>query len=243
MTAEEFGKYLKKLRVKRNLTTRQLEIQSGVSNSYISQIENGKRGIPKPNILKKLFPILRVPYEELMKAAGYLKQNETIVKLIDGEMIVTDNQYKFLKGVSNIVGEISDREMYRVPIIGQIPAGVPCLAEVDIQGYEDIPRSWLNGHPENFFVLMVKGDSMEGARIFDGDSALIYKQPTFENGQICAVAILDDMNEQYATLKRVYDLDSQYVELVPENPKYSRRKVERKNIKIYGILRKIIRNY
>ncbi|MBP2635003.1 MAG: helix-turn-helix protein [Firmicutes bacterium] len=81
MTAEEFGKYLKELRTERELTTRQLELQSGVSNSYISQLENGKRGMPTPNILKKLAPALKVSYEKLMLKAGYLPLDKKIEML------------------------------------------------------------------------------------------------------------------------------------------------------------------
>lgn len=76
MTAEEFGKFIKELRTKRQLTTRQLELKSGVSNSYISQIENGKRGIPKPAILSKLAPALKIPYDELMNYAGYMNNSQ-----------------------------------------------------------------------------------------------------------------------------------------------------------------------
>ncbi|WP_084413464.1 helix-turn-helix domain-containing protein [Desulfovirgula thermocuniculi] len=72
MKAAEFGRYLQHLRKKRGLTIRQVELASGVSNSYLSQIENGKRGIPSPEILKKLAPVLHVSYKELMVKAGYL---------------------------------------------------------------------------------------------------------------------------------------------------------------------------
>lgn len=68
----EFGKYLKELRECRKLTTRQVENFCGVSNSYLSLIENGKRGIPSPDILNKLAPVYRIQYEDLMVAAGYL---------------------------------------------------------------------------------------------------------------------------------------------------------------------------
>lgn len=75
MEAKEFGIYIRKLRKERSLTIRQVEKYSGVSNSYLSQIENGMRGIPKPNILEKISKALKVPYEELMEKAGYLKDD------------------------------------------------------------------------------------------------------------------------------------------------------------------------
>jgi len=93
MKAEEFGKYLRELRQKRNLTIRQIELMSGVSNAYLSQIENGKRGIPSPEILKKLSQALKVPYEELMAAAGYLdeiEQNNIVAEQKIAEAIADD---------------------------------------------------------------------------------------------------------------------------------------------------------
>lgn len=76
MQANEFGEYLRDLRKERNLTIRQIEAYSGVSNSYLSQLENGKRGIPSPEILQKLAPVLKVSYETLMEKAGYLGRSD-----------------------------------------------------------------------------------------------------------------------------------------------------------------------
>lgn len=75
MKAKEFGNFLRNLRKERNLTIRQIEAFSGVSNSYLSLVENGKRGIPSPDMLAKLAPVLKIPYMELMTAAGYLEHD------------------------------------------------------------------------------------------------------------------------------------------------------------------------
>lgn len=74
MQAKEFGEFLRSIRNERGLTIRQIETYSGVSNSYLSQVENGKRSIPSPDILKKLAPALKVSYELLMEKAGYTKK-------------------------------------------------------------------------------------------------------------------------------------------------------------------------
>lgn len=89
LEAKEFGGYLKELRKKRKLTIRQLDTYSGVSHSYISQIERGERGVPKPEILKKLSKPLGVEYEELMEQAGYLTKEE-IVKTAISEGYLDD---------------------------------------------------------------------------------------------------------------------------------------------------------
>jgi HTH-type transcriptional regulator, competence development regulator len=68
----EFGDYLRKLREENKLSIRQLALYSKVSASYLSQIEKGIRGVPTPEILQKLSKPLKITYEELMEAAGYL---------------------------------------------------------------------------------------------------------------------------------------------------------------------------
>ncbi|HHW54909.1 MAG: helix-turn-helix transcriptional regulator [Bacillota bacterium] len=83
----EFGEYLKKLREKRGFSIRKLALAAGVSNSYLSQIETGQRGIPSHRILWKLARPLKVDYEELLRAAGYLVLRE-------GQYIfLEDNKY------------------------------------------------------------------------------------------------------------------------------------------------------
>lgn len=75
MNAVELGKHLRMLRKERGLTLVELSVTSGVSNPYISQIENGKFK-PTPDILKKLSNGLDIPYFELMEAAGYWENEE-----------------------------------------------------------------------------------------------------------------------------------------------------------------------
>ncbi len=76
MQAREFGEFLRALRKEKGLTIRQIETYTGVSNSYLSLVENGKRGIPSPDILKQLAPALKVTYEFLMEKAGYIEQED-----------------------------------------------------------------------------------------------------------------------------------------------------------------------
>src|SRR5690625_7041380 len=58
------------------MNIRQLKLYSGVSNSYLSQLENGKRGIPSPDIIKKISKGLKVDYNDLMIKAGYMEEKQ-----------------------------------------------------------------------------------------------------------------------------------------------------------------------
>ena len=70
---ENFGEYLRNLRVEKRLSLREVEQMSGVSNSYLGLIERGQRPIPGADILKKLAPVYDVPVRDLLGVAGYLK--------------------------------------------------------------------------------------------------------------------------------------------------------------------------
>jgi transcriptional regulator with XRE-family HTH domain len=72
MREQEFGEYMKSLRKSAGLTLAELGEKLGLSHSYLSQIETGKKSIPSPDILKKLAELLGKNYVELMDAAGYL---------------------------------------------------------------------------------------------------------------------------------------------------------------------------
>ena len=98
-----------------------------------------------------------------------------------------------------------------LPILGEIACGEPIFAEAT---YEDFIAAGAGMGAD--FCLRAVGDSMIGARIFDGDTVFIRSQDTVENGEIAAVIIRGE-----ATLKRVYYYpEKQKLILSPENPKY-----------------------
>ncbi len=113
----------------------------------------------------------------------------------------------------------------RLPLLGEIAAGRPILAEENIEYYSPAEDTGAD------FCLKVHGDSMTGAGIKDGDIVFIRRQETVEDGEIAAVLVEDE-----ATLKRVY-LSEDTVTLVAENPKYKPMvftKKQCKNIRILG---------
>ena len=117
----------------------------------------------------------------------------------------------------------------RIPVVGVVTAGVPILATENIEGY--IPWDGESG----CFVLRVRGDSMIGAGILDGDKVVVRPQPDAENGQI-VVALLDDS----ATVKRLKKTGRD-VWLMPENPSYE--PIPGNEAKILGRVQALIREY
>ncbi len=100
----------------------------------------------------------------------------------------------------------------RLQMIGTIACGEPIYAEEEYGDFVSV-----NSDIDADFCLRASGDSMIGARIYDGDVVFIKKQETVDNGEIAAVIIDDE-----ATLKRVYYYpDEEKMILSPENPKYA----------------------
>ncbi|MBO5313568.1 MAG: helix-turn-helix domain-containing protein [Clostridia bacterium] len=113
-------------------------------------------------------------------------------------------------GVS--LGELMGEEKGgKLPILGEIACGTPIFARENIEGYAPACYGTVAD-----FCLFAKGDSMIGARIYEGDLVFVKKQSMVENGEIAVVLIEDS-----ATLKRVYYYpDEGKLILTPENPKY-----------------------
>lgn len=101
----------------------------------------------------------------------------------------------------------------RIPVYGNIPAGIPMEAIEDILGFEEAPSDWALGGKE-FFALKIKGDSMS-PEYRDGDIIIFLRQPDCENNDDCAVAI----NGNDWTFKRVEKTENG-VFIKPLNPNY-----------------------
>jgi len=121
-----------------------------------------------------------------------------------------------------------------IPLLGNVAAGVPLLAEENFERNIPVHSSFLKKN-KKYFALKVKGDSMSGAGILDGDLAIIEKQNVVHNGEI-VVAVLNEA----ITLKRFYK-ESSRIRLQPENPAY--KATYSKDVKILGRLSGVIRSY
>ena len=170
---------------------------------------------------------LGISQEELAKRLGY-KSRSSINKIEKGENDIP--QYKIVAFAQALqttpeclmgwaqptatalpnIPNIFPLKTKKVPLLGTIAAGTPIYAEENFDGYRE---STEDVHAD--FCLKIKGDSMIGARINDGDIVFIRKQPDVENGEIAAVLI-----DGEATLKRVYKKNGALV-LQAENPKYA----------------------
>ena len=102
-------------------------------------------------------------------------------------------------------------EVTRLPLLGQVAAGGPLLAEQNIEDYVSMPTS-----TKGDFVLRVKGESMIDAGILDGDLVIVQRAQDARNGEIVVALAGDDESADEATVKTFYR-ESGRVRLQPEN--------------------------
>ena len=132
--------------------------------------------------------------------AGYLRRDPSKPRAI--EVVATK---------SDQIERSASRD---VPLLGRIAAGSPILAEEQIDEIFTLPTEFTGSGP--VFMLAVRGDSMEGAGILDGDYVVIRSQQDAVNGEIVAALINDDE----ATVKR-FERDGTTIRLISENPAYA----------------------
>ena len=177
---------------------------------------------------------------EICKAVG-LKSTSSVhmylTRLAEkGELEKTNLKTRALK-LTNISSEKpEDIDSVSIPLVGNVAAGAPILAEQNIEDYFRISTSLLKktNQSEATYMLKVKGDSMINVGIYNGDYVIISKCQTAENGQI-VVAMID--NE--ATVKTFYK-EKDHVRLQPENDTMDPIIVKEVQIlgKVIGLFRK-----
>src|SRR6266508_5127477 len=89
---------------------------------------------------------------------------------------------------------------HALPLVGQIAAGGPLLAEQNIDAYISVPEPLSRGGEE--FLLRVRGDSMTGAGILEGDYVVVRRQQDARDGDIVVALVGDDESADEATVKR-----------------------------------------
>ena len=125
-------------------------------------------------------------------------------------------------------------DVVEIPLVGQIAAGTPILAQENIEDSFPVPARYVG--KGNHFMLTVKGDSMIEAGILDGDYILVQQQQTADNGEI-VVAMVDGF-ESEATVKTFYK-ENGHIRLQPENQNMSPIIV--KDARILGLVKGVFR--
>lgn len=159
----KIGLHLKELRLKKNLTTKQVEVRTGISNSYISLIERSKRK-PSAEILSKLAKAYQVKAEVLLRLIGYLPP---IIK--------------------------TKYDLQKIPIYNIISTGKSFFISENIEGYSPLPPGLDTFSTKDLFAIRVKNKGMTCKRIEIDDILIIRKQSEVENGIIALISLNNEL--------------------------------------------------
>jgi len=210
----ELREVLSKLKTENGLTTDLLSRLSGVPKGTLNKLLNGETKNPTGATLKKIADALNCPVEVFYVPSG---EYRACLR----ESMPASSYGGFIRNIEDIM-PVKTRA---IPMLGEIAAGTPIYAE------ENAELLLCDDSIHCDFALTVRGDSMIGARIYDGDIVFIRAQEDVDDGEIAAV-VLDDE----ATLKRVYHMKNG-LQLLSANPKYPPRVVtmdECNSIRILG---------
>ena len=111
-------------------------------------------------------------------------------------------------------GAEAPADVHRLPLVGEIAAGGPLLADQNVEDYVSVPEPFAKGGEE--FVLRVKGDSMVNAGILDGDYVVVQRTQDARDGEIVVALAGDDETSEEATVKRLFRENGR-IRLQPEN--------------------------
>lgn len=215
----KFNEWVYNYRKEHGLSMQAMADLCGLSKQYISVLEKGVN----PNTKKEFIPSI----ETIKKISDGTGINlTTLIGMLDPDQQIGINNPNPIPNFDNII-PIKKKSF---PVIGTIAAGTPIDAEQNIETYvpedEDLDAD---------YALRVKGDSMIGAGIDDGDIVFIREQPDVENGEMAAVYV-----DGGATLKRVYK-DGKGVSLYSENPKYPPMYFTAENCEEFKVLGKAVK--
>lgn len=233
-----FGNRLKELREIKGISQRDLAKMIQLSPSTVAMYELEQRN-PDKDTLVKLADLFNCSTDYLLgrtddsKSVQHLDNPKDISRNIRTEREYKDaiNKFgwegkkEFILAILKDEGSGSQKRVLRdvlnklmnghIPIIGTIRAGLPILADENIDGYLDVPETL-----QADFALRVTGDSMTGAGILDGDLVICKAAETAQSGQIVVALHDQSIGVSDATLKYYYDANGNGPVLRPANPNY-----------------------
>ena len=158
-----------------------------------------------------------------LEKLGYIRRDPTKPRTIE---ILDNNNYDDIPGLN--------QEIVPIPLVGQITAGEPILAEQNIEEFFPLPINLVRG--KDNFILRVKGESMINAGILDKDYIIVDRKNHASNSEIVVAMI----NGDFATVKRFFK-EGTRVRLQPENEFMTPIIMDEKKVEIIGVVKGVFR--
>lgn len=190
----DFKDRLRDLRLSRGLTLQQVADYVGLQKAAIYKYEHGLTVNPKRSLIEKLATLFQV-------SPSYL-------------LGINDEEEKSDSATKGV----------RIPVLGNVAAGIPITAVTDVEDWEEIPEKLASSG--TYFALRIKGQSME-PRICNGDVVIVRQQSDVDTGDVAIVLV----NGDEATVKEVKKLDTGIMLIGWNTAVYSPRFYSAKDIK------------
>ena len=176
---------------------------------------------PKPDKLQKIADYLGVQITYLTGESEYKTQNDELAAIV--------------KSSNNIVASVVNKGI-KIPVLGNVAAGIPIEMITDIVDWEEIPQTM--AQKGEYFGLRIKGDSMS-PRISEGDTVIVRRQDDAESGDV----VIATVNGDSATCKRLMKYQTG-ISLISFNPIYKPMEFSNKEVATIPvrILGKVVEN-
>lgn len=186
------------------------------------------------NNIRRARELKGLTQDELAKRMGY-KSRSTIARIENGDNDVSQSKLKkfaeildvsidFLLDDGKDKASVSRPKGVRIPVLGNVAAGIPITAVTDVEDWEEIPEKLASSG--TYFALRIKGQSME-PRIKDGDVVIVKHQEDVDSGDVAIVLV----NGDEATVKEIKKLDTGIMLIGWNTAVYSPRFYSAKDIK------------
>lgn len=194
------GEKVRMLRLKAELSQRELAKIAGTSHGTIARIESGAQPNPPVKILKAIAERFRVSLEDLVDP-----------KVSVSEILASVERPR--KRSRAKVEKLPLRNLVRIPVVAYVPCGMPTEIPEDIvMDYISLPLDWIRD--KDAFAVIARGNSMIGHGILEGDYVVVSRNIDPRSGSIALLELNGEV-----TIKKVFFKDDQVV-LQPANSQY-----------------------
>ena len=229
------GTNIKKIRIKQNLTAKQLAKKCGISETALLEIEDGKK-VPTTQLTNLITKGLGVNIDAIEPSyfSDYFEENpepKAAVQASTSKASIAKQETLKPSG-SNTISDALSKAVKKIPVLAKITAGksIPYDGDIIDNKFEPVFQGKNNNVAgEDFVYYMVQDNSMQGARIMKSDLALVFLTDSIRDKDI---VLFTYKNNTY--IRRYKTITDNMVVLYPENPDYETFAVDKKDIKIAG---------
>lgn len=229
------GTNIKKIRIKQNLSAKQLAKKCGMSEAALLEIEDGKK-VPTTQITKQITKALGVNIDAIEPSyfTDYFDENPEPKESVpvSTARVLNAKQDNLKQSTANTISDAFSKAVKKIPVLNKITAGkgIPFEGDIIDNKFEPVFQGKTNNVAgEDFIYYMVQDNSMQGARIMKNDLALVFLTDSIRDKDI---VLFTYKNNTY--LRRYKTVSDSLVVLFPENPDFETFAVDKKDIKIAG---------